>query len=133
MHPAKQFLGEAGSTLAGFSLGVLAILSSAKIAIALAALAIPIADLVLVVFGRMRRGQPWFKGDDTHLHFRLLRAGISHRMAVLLYWGIALLAGVAALSLQTRGKIFLIAFLFVLAVLGSTVAGSFSKRQDERI
>lgn len=122
-HPAKQYLGEAGALMAGFTLGVLAILSSAKIAIALAVLAIPIADLALVVMGRIRRGAPWYKGDNTHLHFRLVKAGMPHGLAVLVYWGVALFAGVLALGLQTRGKIFLVVTLVVVAALASYVAG----------
>lgn len=121
-HPAKQFLGEAGSTLAGFLLGFLAIVSSAKIAIALAVLAIPIADAALVVIGRLRRGASPFHGDASHLHFRLLRAGLPHRAVVALLWGAALAAGVIALSLQTRGKIFLVAALVALTALGSWLA-----------
>jgi len=123
-HPAKQYLGEAGALMAGFSLGVLAILSSAKIAIALAVLAIPIADLVLVVMGRIRRGVSWYKGDNTHLHFRLMKAGVPHRLAVLVYRGVALFAGVLAPGLQTRGKIFLVVTLVVVAALASYVAGT---------
>ncbi len=121
-HPAKQFLGESGSTIAGFSLGVLAILGSAKVAIALSALAIPITDIALVMLGRIRRGASPFIGDDTHLHFRLIQLGLSQRMAVGVYWGMSLLAGIFALGLQTRGKIFLIAFLIVLTVLTSYLA-----------
>lgn len=130
IHPARQFLGEAGSTIAGFTLGFLAVLSSAKIAVALSALAVPITDVAIVVLGRIRRGQPWFRGDDTHLHFRLLKAGVPYRMAVALYWGVAFLAGILALGLQTRGKLFLIASLVVLAVLTSYVAGLKARRSD---
>lgn len=129
MNPAKQFLGESGATIAGFSLGVLAILSSAKVAIALSVLAIPITDVVLVVFGRIRRGVPWYRGDNTHLHFRLLQAGLSQRAAVFLLWSVSLFAGLIALSLQTRGKLFLIGTLVVLTVLMSAIAGVRSKRR----
>ncbi len=128
MNPAKQFLGESGSTIAGFSLGVLAILSGAKIAVALSVLAIPIADIAVVIVGRASRGAPWFHGDATHLHHRLIQAGLSQRFAVFLYWGVALLAGILALSLQTRGKIFLIIFLCILAVFASVVAGVKARR-----
>ncbi len=121
IHPAKQFLGEAGSTLAGFTLGFLAIVSSAKVAVALAVLAIPLVDAALVIFGRIRRGAPFWSGDDTHLHFRLLKAGVPHRTAVLLLWGTAFFAGVIALGLQTRGKVFLIASLAAFTVLSSWV------------
>lgn len=129
VHPARQFLGESGATIAGFSVGVLAILSSAKIAIALAVLAIPIADAFLVMFRRIRTGVPWYRGDDTHLHFRLLKAGIPHRAAVLLLWGVSAFAGVLALILQTRGKLFLVAALVVLAALASYVAGLRARQQ----
>jgi UDP-GlcNAc:undecaprenyl-phosphate GlcNAc-1-phosphate transferase len=108
--------------LAGFTLGFLAIVSGAKIAIALAVLAIPIADAALVVLGRLRRGDSPWKGDATHLHFRLLNLGISHRMVVALLWGVSMAAGVMALTLQTRGKIFLLSTLVVLTALASWLA-----------
>jgi UDP-GlcNAc:undecaprenyl-phosphate GlcNAc-1-phosphate transferase len=127
-HPAKQYLAEAGSLIAGFSLAVLAILSTAKIAIALAVLALPIMDLILVALGRIRRGVPWYRGDRSHLHFKLLAAGLPYRLAVLLMWLIALSAGIVALTLQTKGKIFLILGLFILAVVASYVAGFYARR-----
>jgi UDP-GlcNAc:undecaprenyl-phosphate GlcNAc-1-phosphate transferase len=129
IHPAKQFLGEAGSTLAGFSLGFLAIISSAKVAIALAVLAIPVTDAIVVVLGRIVRGAPPWKGDDTHLHFRLLQAGIPHRRAVVLLWAVSFAAGVTALGLQTRGKFFLVAMLMVLTVLGSWFANRVASKR----
>ncbi len=130
-HPAKQFLGEVGSTLAGFSLGFLAIVSSAKVAIALAVLAIPLADAVFVVVGRVRRGvSPW-KGDDTHLHFRLLRIGLPQQTVVLLLWSVSLAAGVLALTLQTRGKIFLMASLVAISLITSLAAKKVAKPKVE--
>jgi len=128
INPAKHFLGESGSTIAGFSLAFLAILSGAKIAVALAALAVPIADLGLVVAGRVKRGAPWFKGDATHLHHRLVQAGLSQRVAVGLYWLVALVAGIAALSLQTKGKLFVIVLLCAVACLASYIAGFKARR-----
>ncbi len=120
--PAKQYLGESGSTIAGFCLGFLAIVSSAKLAIALAVLAIPIADIAFVILRRMLNHKPLFKGDSTHLHFRLLAAGMSHRRAVQLFWLISASAGLVALFLQTNGKIFLVFMLVVLTLLISWLA-----------
>ncbi len=116
------FLGEAGSTIAGFSLGVLAIISGAKVATAATALAIPLVDIVLVVTRRLLRGASPFKGDDTHLHYQLLRAGLSPRNTVRLIWGIALVFGLVALSLQTKGKLFLLAGLVALTLVISYLA-----------
>lgn len=127
--PAKQFLGESGSTVAGFALGVLAVLSGAKFAIALCVLAIPIADLGTVVVERLLAGRPWYEGDRSHLHFRLVAAGLSLRQAVGLYWGVSLGAGLLALALQTRGKLLLLAAL----VLFTVTASVFARRRAARL
>jgi UDP-GlcNAc:undecaprenyl-phosphate/decaprenyl-phosphate GlcNAc-1-phosphate transferase len=108
------FLAESGSTIAGFSLGILAIISGAKVATASAALGVPLVDIVLVVVDRLSRGVSPFKGDSSHLHFRLLAAGFSSRAVVRLIWAIALVFGLVALLLQTKGKIFLLVLLAVL-------------------
>jgi UDP-GlcNAc:undecaprenyl-phosphate/decaprenyl-phosphate GlcNAc-1-phosphate transferase len=121
-YPAKQYLGEAGSTLAGFCLGFLAIVSTAKLAIALAVLAIPLADITFVVLRRIHNHKPFFKGDSSHLHFRLLAAGLPHKRAVHLFWLVSASAGFAALFLQTRGKLFLVFILIILTLLISWMA-----------
>lgn len=113
--PAKHFLGESGSTIAGFSLAFLAIVSGTKVATAFMAIGLPLADASFVILGRLLRGVSPFHGDDTHLHFKLLKAGLSQRAVVFLFWSISLLFGIAALGVQTKGKI-----LLILALLGVT-------------
>lgn len=120
-HPARHFLGESGSVLAGFCLGFLSILSSAKVAIALSVLTISIVDIGIVVIGRFMRGAPIGKGDATHLHHRLLQAGLGQRKAVFLLWGVSAFSGVIALSLQTRGKFFLVLVLAILTIAASWI------------
>ena len=128
LHPAKQFLGESGSTIAGFSLGFLSMLGGAKVAIGFMALGLPLADAVIVIVGRLLRGTSPFKGDDTHLHFKLLRAGLSQRQVVVLFWMISLGFGLVALGLQSRGKLLLVALLVGLTAVLSLVAGTYRKR-----
>ena len=48
-YPAKIFLGESGSTLAGFLVGSLAILSEGKVVTTLVIMALPILDLIWVL------------------------------------------------------------------------------------
>ncbi|MCE9586068.1 undecaprenyl/decaprenyl-phosphate alpha-N-acetylglucosaminyl 1-phosphate transferase [Candidatus Uhrbacteria bacterium] len=127
-HPAKHFLGESGSTIAGFCLGFLSIVGSAKLATGLMALGLPLVDASLVITGRMLRGVSPFRGDKTHLHFKLLDAGLSQRQVVMVMWGLSLLCGLAALSLQTRGKIALLAFLVVATAGLSFIAGKFARK-----
>lgn len=105
------FLGEAGSTIAGFSLGVLAILSGAKVATAATALAIPLIDVGLVIVRRLAAGRSPFKGDTEHLHFQLLKLGFTPRAVVRMIWITGAACGLFALSLQTQGKIFLFIFI----------------------
>ncbi|MDO8584253.1 MAG: MraY family glycosyltransferase [bacterium] len=114
LHPAKQFLGESGSTIAGFSLGFLAIVAGTKVATAFMALGLPLADASLVILGRLLHGASPFRGDDTHLHFKLLKSGLSQRAVVILLWSISLFFGITALGLQTKGKILLIIALLAL-------------------
>lgn len=133
LYPAKQFLGESGSVLAGFALGFLSIVSGTKVAIALMALGLPLADATLVVLGRIVRGASPFRGDDTHLHFKLLKAGLSQRQVVMLLWTIAAAFGLAALAVQTRGKIALGIALIVLTAILSFFADVMRKsRRTDR-
>jgi UDP-GlcNAc:undecaprenyl-phosphate GlcNAc-1-phosphate transferase len=118
-YPAKIFLGEGGSVWVGFMLGVLAIISGGKIATALLVMGMPILDVVWVILRRIfvDKKSPAL-GDDKHLHFRLLTAGLTHRKSVITLWGLSALFGVASLFFLTQGKVYLlVALLFVMIVL----------------
>lgn len=116
-HPARIFLGEGGSTLCGYLLGVLAIISGGKLATVLLVLGIPVVDAAAVMFQRLQTTGHPFTGDRRHLHFRLLTAGFSHRGAVLLYYALAAGFGSLALFLQSRGKLIALGVLVTLAVV----------------
>lgn len=117
-HPAKMFLGEGGSLFAGFLLGTLAIISGGKIAIALLVLGIPVLDAARVIIQRV----VWEKrsptvADRSHLHFRLLDIGLSHRGTVFLFWTMGTLFGIVALFLQSRQKIIALGVLAAIVVI----------------
>jgi len=117
-HPAKIFLGEGGSLFLGFMLGVLAIISGAKIATALLIMGIPILDVLWVIFRRIfKEKKSAFLADGKHLHFRLLAAGLNARQAVLLLYLLTLLFGVSSLFQQTLGKLITLAILTTVMVL----------------
>jgi UDP-GlcNAc:undecaprenyl-phosphate GlcNAc-1-phosphate transferase len=105
---ARVFLGDAGSHLVGFLLAVLAILphfysprqpdpSRWAVLSPLFILAVPLADLVSVVWIRTRAGQPFWIGDNNHFSHRLVRSGCSRLQAVLILWSVAALAGALTL------------------------------------
>jgi UDP-GlcNAc:undecaprenyl-phosphate/decaprenyl-phosphate GlcNAc-1-phosphate transferase len=89
---AKAFLGDAGSHLVGFLVAVLAILPNfysaatpSRLAVLspLLILAVPLYDLLTVVFLRWRRGQPFYVGDTNHISHRLTKRGFNRSQAVL--------------------------------------------------
>lgn len=118
VHPASIFLGEGGSTFVGYLLGVLAVISGGKLATALLVLGIPLLDVVWVILRRWREGgvARLFRGDQKHLHHRLLKLGWGQTTVVLLYVAIAAGFGVSALFLQSREK--LVALLVLSIIMG---------------
>jgi len=123
-HPAKIFLGEGGSLFLGYALGVLAVISGGKIAIALLVMGIPILDVAWTILRRLVAGKNPFKfADRKHLHFRLLNMGLSVRQSVLLYYMFAAIFGLAALFLQSKGKLLtlvVLGLIMLLIVIGLT-------------
>lgn len=117
-HPAKIFLGEGGSLLLGFILGVLAIISGGKIAIALLVMGIPILDVAWTIVRRMLSGKNPFKfSDRLHLHFRLFDSGLGQRKTALVFYFLALIFGVSGLFLQSLGKVLALIILFAVMLI----------------
>lgn len=129
-YPAKIFLGEGGSTFAGFMLAVLAIVSGGKIATALLVMGIPLLDMAWVIVQRLISGQSPFSGDRRHLHFQLTQIGFSEPQAVMLLYMLTGIFGVSALFLQSRGK--LIALIILFIVMLAIVASIFSAYKENK-
>lgn len=117
-HPAKIFLGEGGSVLIGFILGVLAIISGGKIATALLVMGIPILDVAWVIIRRLFFNHGRIaQADKKHLHHRLLDIGLSHRQAVVFLYVITGIFGLISISQQTVGKITTLGILALFMVI----------------
>jgi len=131
-HPAKIFLGEGGSLLFGYILGVLAIISGGKIAIALLIMGIPILDVVWTITRRLLQGKNPFRfADKKHLHFRLLDLGLSQRQTVLVFYAMSLLFGLSGLFLQSKGK-FLALVILVIIMLAVVIFFWYLDRRNKR-
>ncbi|MBI4458218.1 undecaprenyl/decaprenyl-phosphate alpha-N-acetylglucosaminyl 1-phosphate transferase [Candidatus Uhrbacteria bacterium] len=126
-HPARIFLGEGGSTLAGFMLGVLAIVSGGKIATTLLVLGLPLFDAAFVIVRRLLEGKSPALADRSHLHHRLLDLGFSHRQAVLFMYAIAAAFGASTLVLRGAQKVAALGFL--LSILIAIVAASLAAKR----
>ena len=119
---AKLFLGEFGSTYAGLGLGVLASISGAKVAIALMAMGVFVADIIWVMMRRVWRGRSPLEGDRTHLYFLLAALGMPSWLVAVVIWGLGLGFGLAALQFQTQGKLLLVGVLILLTAFISYLA-----------
>lgn len=115
-HPASVFIGTSGVMFVGYTLAVLAILGSAKVAIALLVLAVPIIDTFWIIVRRLATGRSPFTPDRGHIHHRLLDLGLSQTQTVLLIYAIC--AGLAFLSFVLSGTGQVYAFLGLAVVFG---------------
>lgn len=115
-HPAAIFIGTSGVMFVGFTLAVLSILGTAKVAVALLVLGVPIIDTFWIIVRRVLSGQSPFTPDRGHIHHRLLDLGLSHSQTVLVIYALCL--ALAALSFVLSGTGQLYAFLGLAVVFG---------------
>ncbi|MCX6908167.1 MAG: MraY family glycosyltransferase [Verrucomicrobia bacterium] len=104
------FLGDGGSHLVGFLLGALALLphyyllrdpspTFLPVLIPVIVLALPLFDLVAVMWQRWRRGAPVYIGDTNHISHRFVRLGLSRVAAVTVLYLLTLVLGFGAVVL----------------------------------
>jgi UDP-GlcNAc:undecaprenyl-phosphate GlcNAc-1-phosphate transferase len=99
-------MGDAGSNLLGYLLGVVAVVGSLKtnavvaLVVPLVILAIPFLDTSFVIAKRLKyRRKPW-SADANHFHHRMARIGFSQRKTVTYLYGWTLLLAGLAVALR---------------------------------
>lgn len=100
----RIFLGDTGSMFIGYMLAVLAIISGGKVATVSLVLGVPILDSLWVIINRLYHHRSPFYPDQTHLHHRLLKAGLSSRQTLLVFYSLSIAFGYLALRYGTLGK-----------------------------
>lgn len=119
--PPRLLMGDTGSMLLGFLLGMFAIFSGGKIATALLIMGFPVLDSIWVVMRRIIRGKSPVRGDYSHLHHRLLRVGLSEKKALFLNY--ALCGGFGAIALLLDNAREKLIALLILSVIMIVTAG----------
>jgi len=120
-HPAKIFLGDAGSMFIGFMLAALSMNAGYTRVNLLAVispvfiLGIPLFDLLLVMIIRWRRGIPVMKGSPDHFALRLRRCNLTVRETTITTYVIGILLGGSALLMSN------IQLGWALATMGGTM------------
>ena len=129
-HPARIFVGTTGVFALGYALAVLSILGTAKIAVALLVLGVPIIDTFWIIVRRLAQGKSPFTADRGHFHHRLLDLGLSHREAVLVIYLICGLLAVLSFVLSGTNKVY--AFMGIV-VGGGLVLYLLTRRSQEAL
>lgn len=127
--PASIFMGDSGSLLIGFILGVLTIRTTYlppgedfgagwyAVFAPVIVLAVPLYDLFVVSAIRLLKGKSPFVGDTNHFSHRLVRRGMSKRTAVLCLYLVTAATSVAAIILPHVENTFAAVLIFCQTVL----------------
>ncbi|QLB13288.1 UDP-GlcNAc:undecaprenyl-phosphate GlcNAc-1-phosphate transferase [Bisgaardia hudsonensis] len=127
----KVFMGDSGSTLIGFTIIWILLLSTQgkghpmNPITALWIIAIPVIDMIAIIYRRLRKGKSPFRPDRLHIHHLMVRAGLSSRQAFLF---ITFLSAVCA-SIGILGELYyvnewamFIAFILLFFVYSFSIA-----------
>jgi UDP-GlcNAc:undecaprenyl-phosphate GlcNAc-1-phosphate transferase len=119
--PAKIYMGDAGALFLGVIISVATIRLNPGITptwksltIPVILLAVPLLDTCVAVFSRLARGLSPLTGGKDHLSHRLVRAGLSRRVAAVGLWSASGVCAVVAVLVyqypDSLGSLLIIAF-----------------------
>ncbi len=130
-YPASVFMGDAGSQLLGFSIGVLSIRATQSVsseisaAIPILLLAVPILDTLSVMVQRIGEGRSPFSPDQNHIHHKLLALGFDHHEAVMVIYVVQGALFVVAYLLRYESDVVILGFVgafFVATITALQIA-----------
>lgn len=105
-YPQKIMPGYGGKSIAGFLLGIIAILSTAKVGALVMVLGIPLLDAIRVVVKRIIEKRSPFIGGREHFHHYLLDLGWTPKSIAILYLLTSFSFALLAINLNTPLKYF---------------------------
>ncbi|MGB6307208.1 MAG: MraY family glycosyltransferase [Steroidobacteraceae bacterium] len=126
-YPASVFMGDAGSQLLGFAIGVFSVratqgaASQVSAAIPVLLLALPILDTLSVMVQRISEGRSPFSADKNHIHHKLLALGFDHHEAVMVIYAVQAALFVLAYFLRYESDLLIIGVVTAFFALSITV------------
>ena len=136
--PARIYMGDAGALFLGVLLATLTIrlnpdtqTSIGSFATPILLLAIPILDTTVAVLSRLRRGVSPFLGGKDHLSHRLVRAGLSRKMAAIALWLLSAAFALFAVILTILAEKYEVYFVAVTAFLWALLFLGFFRTADK--
>ena len=125
-NPASIFMGDCGSNMLGFLLGVIALLGVNRVAAAttlivpLVIAGVPIIDTFAAIVRRRRGHTAISQADTGHIQHRLIKQGFDQRQAALMIYGWSILLAAGAI-IMTKVALPLRFVVFILLVGVSAV------------
>jgi UDP-GlcNAc:undecaprenyl-phosphate GlcNAc-1-phosphate transferase len=122
-HPARIFMGDAGSQFLGFSVGVLSIQLTTQAATPLSTalplllIGLPVLDTLTVIVLRLLAGRSPFVADRNHFHHRLLHLGFDQYEVVTVIYSVQCLLLLLAWQLRYENDLLIVASFVGFAVL----------------
>ena len=127
-HPATLFLGDSGAQTLGFLLASIAILYNPKTGIQTSTWFVPIMlfyvplfDLLLVIFSRLKRGKEIYKASQDHTYHRLSNRGIAIHHSLLIMHGISLVMSMVGYLCLNLNAIYS-NIIFILSIMLGLIA-----------
>ena len=126
LNPASIFMGDCGSNMLGFLLGVIALLGVNRVAAAttlivpLVIAGVPIIDTFAAIVRRRRGHTAISQADTGHIQHRLIKQGFDQRQAALMIYGWSILLAAGAI-IMTKVALPLRFVVFILLVSVSAV------------
>lgn len=125
-NPASIFMGDCGSNMLGFLLGVIALLGVNRVAAAttlivpLVIAGVPIIDTFAAIVRRRRGHTAISQADTGHIQHRLIKKGFDQKQAALMIYGWSILLAAGAI-IMTKVALPLRFVVFILLVGVSAV------------
>lgn len=142
LNPAKIFMGDTGSQLLGYLMGVISLMgmfktqAAATFAVPLLCMAFPLFDTAFAFLRRVLTGHSPFEADRGHLHHKLLDLGFSQRQAVEILCGVSAIFAVMGVALTGQlGSVRMLCLgleLIIITLLIKTVRAPFRPSKQKQ-
>jgi UDP-GlcNAc:undecaprenyl-phosphate GlcNAc-1-phosphate transferase len=126
-YPASVFMGDAGSQVLGFAIGVFSVratqgaASQVSAAIPVLLLALPILDTLSVMVQRISERRSPFSPDKNHIHHKLLAMGFGHHEAVMVIYVLQAALFLLAYFLRYESDLLILGVVTIFFALSITV------------
>ena len=136
--PAKIYMGDAGALFLGVLLATLTIRLNpdtnsiiASFSIPVLLLAVPILDTSVAVISRLRRKTSPFQGGKDHLSHRLIRAGVSRKLTVIILWLFSIIFSLFAIWVLSFDSSYELLWILIASLLWVALFIRFIATPDE--